>query len=195
MYYGMLKRTPNSKWLNVSLWLSNILTAQYSPLKIKYFTANVQPKPHDPHTSIRQSIYFRALATLPNVELIKGRFKKKSVTFQVNKDLKICGNVPEEKGTDVNIGVHLVNDAHLNAFDTAILVSNDSDIAEAVRIVRRDLKKEIWVINPCIDTPPCQELIQHASQFRVVREGAIRSSQFNPTLTDSVGSFTKPPTW
>ena len=39
----------------------------------------------------------------------------------------------EEKGSDVNLAVHLINDGWLDAYDCAVVVSNDSDIAEAMR--------------------------------------------------------------
>ena len=38
----------------------------------------------------------------------------------------------EEKGSDVNLAVHLVNDAWHGRFDCAVVVSNDSDLAEAM---------------------------------------------------------------
>ena len=34
----------------------------------------------------------------------------------------------EEKASDVNLAVHLLNDSWLNAYDCAIVVTNDSDI-------------------------------------------------------------------
>ena len=42
----------------------------------------------------------------------------------------------EEKGSDVNLAVHLLNDGWLDAYDCAVVVSNDSDIAEAMRLVK-----------------------------------------------------------
>ena len=42
----------------------------------------------------------------------------------------------EEKGSDGNLAVHLLNDGWLDAYDCAVVVSNDSDIAEAMRLVR-----------------------------------------------------------
>lgn len=40
----------------------------------------------------------------------------------------------EEKGSDVNLAIHLLNDAWNNRFDVAVVVSNDSDLAEAMRL-------------------------------------------------------------
>ena len=47
----------------------------------------------------------------------------------------------EEKGSDVNLAVHLVNDVHQNTFDCAVVISNDSDLAKAMRIVKDEYRK------------------------------------------------------
>lgn len=198
LYYGATKGIRNSKWLNVDAWIKTILSpSMYDIQKIKFFTANVSAQPHDLQKPVRQQAYFRALETIPHLELVKGRFKMKNVNIQVTKDVKVIGRVPEEKGTDVNLAVHLVNDAHRNRFDTAVVVSNDSDLEEALQVAGRELGKEIWLINPCIDirVPTSVSLSQYATQVRRVRAGVIQSSQFNPTLTDTVGSFSKPQRW
>jgi|PersoiStandDraft_1058852.scaffolds.fasta_scaffold141252_2 uncharacterized LabA/DUF88 family protein len=54
----------------------------------------------------------------------------------------------EEKGTDVNLAAHLVHDAHRNRFEAAAVISNDSDLKEAVRIVRREVGKVVGVFTP-----------------------------------------------
>ena len=41
----------------------------------------------------------------------------------------------EEKGSDVNLATRLVHDAHRDAYEGALVVSNDSDLNEALRIV------------------------------------------------------------
>jgi hypothetical protein len=44
--------------------------------------------------------------------------------------------VPEEKKTDVNIAVNLIDDAVKNTTDSMVIVSGDSDIEPAVKWVR-----------------------------------------------------------
>ena len=39
----------------------------------------------------------------------------------------------EEKGSDVNLGAHLVRDAFLKKFDIAAVLTNDTDLAEPIR--------------------------------------------------------------
>jgi uncharacterized LabA/DUF88 family protein len=195
-YYGILKGLRNSKWLNIDAWLRTQLPQPtYDIQRIKFFTANVSAQPHDLQKPVRQSTYFRALETLPNLEIVRGKFRPKTVNIQVTKEVRISARVPEEKGTDVNLAVHLVNDAHLGRFDVAVIISNDSDLATAVSITARDLRKEVWVLNPCLGKQANATLTRHATQVRNLREGAIRASQFSPNLTDAAGPFSKPPTW
>ena len=45
--------------------------------------------------------------------------------------------VPEEKRTDVNIGIHMVDDAYQQRCDHEIVVSGDSDLVSAIKMVRQ----------------------------------------------------------
>src|SRR5215831_3668847 len=42
----------------------------------------------------------------------------------------------EEKGSDVNLATHLVRDAFLNEFDVAVVITNDTDLIEPIKVVR-----------------------------------------------------------
>jgi len=53
----------------------------------------------------------------------------------------------EEKGSDVNLAVHLLNDAWKNEYDCAVVVSNDSDLAESMRLAKQH-NKVIGLITP-----------------------------------------------
>ena len=198
LYYGILnaRKKKGFKWLNLEEWLKKIFKpTQYDIHKIKFFTANVSATPKDSQKPIRQSTYFRALKTLPLVELIKGNFQKKKIKINVTDDVSVIAKVYEEKGTDVNIATHIVNDAHKGLFSTAIIVSNDSDLADAVRIVSKELGLEIITVNPCRYRHPSTVLAKHATFTKTARDGQIISSQFPETLTDSVGTITKPKDW
>jgi len=53
----------------------------------------------------------------------------------------------EEKETDVNIALYLLRDAFQDAFDRALIISGDSDLAPAVRMVKKLFpQKEVRVI-------------------------------------------------
>jgi len=51
----------------------------------------------------------------------------------------------EEKGSDVNLACHLVNDAWAGRFDAAVVISNDTDLVEPIRIVTQELKKNVLI--------------------------------------------------
>ena len=54
----------------------------------------------------------------------------------------------EEKGSDVNLAAHLLNDAWKELFDAAVVISNDTDLVTPIRIVTTERKKPVFVICP-----------------------------------------------
>lgn len=87
----------------------------------------------------------------------------------------------EEKGSDVNIAVHLLNDAWLDNYDCAIIVSNDSDLAEAMKIVKEHHPSKILGLIMPGKGHPSKELMKHADFVKKIRTGILKSSQLpNP---------------
>ncbi len=193
LYYGALNknRRVGLKWLDLQNWLSTIFPNNDID-KIKFFTARVSGK-FNPQKPIRQEIYFRALKTLVNIEIFEGFFMFPRKRVHITSDVDIYARIPEEKGTDVNLAIHLVHDACKKEFDTAIVVSNDSDLAEAVRIVTKEIKLKVGVLNPF--STFSRTLVRHATFRNPVRETALLKCQFPATLTDKIGTFYKPPNW
>ena len=54
--------------------------------------------------------------------------------------------VPEEKGSDVNLAAHLLVDGFTGKYEVAVVVSNDADLLEPVRLVRAVLGLPVGVI-------------------------------------------------
>ena len=197
LYYGAVKGTA-FKWLNLRR-LCELLLPQSDIGKIKYFTARVSARREDPDKPTRQQIYLRALRTLPNLEIILGSFLSHDVSMPLAEPVpggpRFARVVKtEEKGSDVNIAAHLVNDAYKGLFDLAVLVTNDSDLTEAIRIVRRELNLAVGILNPHEQTPS-QMLLRHATFMKQIRHGVLAASQFPTTVTDRKGSFHKPKAW
>ena len=87
----------------------------------------------------------------------------------------------EEKGSDVNIAVHLLNDAWLNNYDCAIIVSNDSDLAESMKLVKKYHPNKILGLIMPGKGHPSKELMKHADFVKRIRTGILKSSQLpNP---------------
>jgi len=96
----------------------------------KYFTSRVSGPPNKVK---RQGTFIEALETLNKFHIFYGHYLTNRV------ECKKCGNIfpkPNEKMTDVNIAVEMLTDAFLGNFDTAILISADSDLTAPVRKIR-----------------------------------------------------------
>lgn len=179
LYYRALKGT-RCKWLDLRALFVRVLQPQHDILAIKYFTALVSETPHDPHKPIRQKTYLRALEHhTPEIELYYGHFlshRVKAPLAEPNVNQRFVDIIKtEEKGSDVNIAVHLLNDAWLDRYDCAVVVSNDSDLAEAMRLVKRHHPKMIGLVTPG-NTHPSRELMRHADFVRHIRGGALHAS-------------------
>jgi uncharacterized LabA/DUF88 family protein len=99
----------------------------------------------------------------------------------------------EEKGSDVNLATHLVRDACQRAFETAALITNDSDLAEPVRVVRDELNLPVGILNP--HSHHSAELKRVASFLKRIRQSDLIASQFPNVVMDAKGPIHKPATW
>jgi hypothetical protein len=54
----------------------------------------------------------------------------------------------EEKGSDVNIATYMLVDAFRKDCDQLVVITNDSDLAEPVRIINKELLIPVGVFNP-----------------------------------------------
>jgi hypothetical protein len=194
LYYGALKRTPY-KWLDVSKSCQALLPKD-TIQSIKFFTANVSARPHDPHLPVRQQIYFRALKTIPNLTMVYGHFLTHSVRMVLtgSDPIKtVWVDKTEEKGSDVNLAPHLLHDGFRGEFEAAVLLTNDSDLAEPVRVVRQVLNLPVGILNP--HDRDSKTLQQYATFVKRIRQKHLIASQFPDKLTDGKGEFHKPTDW
>lgn len=107
----------------------------------------VKPTEDDPKKPERQNTHIRALKHhSKNLNVFYGRFaqqvarapllyrqdgspaRKSDYLNHLNIGRSVTILKTEEKKTDVNIAVHLLNDAWLNNYECAVLVSNDSGL-------------------------------------------------------------------
>ena len=183
LYYGAVKGTSH-KWLDLKTAFAMLLQPHHQITAIKYFTAQVSGK-RDPQQPVRQQTYWRALqASTPEFQLYKGTFLTHPVTWPLAQPLpgQRYATVlkTEEKGSDVNLAVHLLNDAWQDGYDCAMIVSNDSDLAEAMRLVRRHHpSKLLGLVFPRRETGghPSRELSQHAHFVLRLGAGVLAACQ------------------
>ncbi len=196
LYYGALKGTPR-KWLDLPALFAKVLQPHHDILTVKYFTARVSGTPADPSKPQRQDVYLRALRRYrPEVEVHFGHFLSHKVSAplaQPARDQRTAEVIrTEEKGSDVNLAVHLLNDGWLDAYDCAVVVSNDSDIAEAMRLVKQHHGKRIGLVTPGTGRPS-RQLMAHADFARHVRPNALRRSQLPDPIPGT--NIRKPARW
>ena len=202
LYYRALRRSPQYKWLDLAR-LSQALLPNHTINRIRYFTAIVDQRPgDDPLKQHRQLLYLRALQTIPNLSIHYGQFKTRNVwrrRARANPDLDdpVFVKNTEEKGTDVNLASYLLVDGYDGDYEQAVVVSNDSDLALPIELVRDRLHRPIGVVNPNTSrsglTPV--ELRQSATFLRQIRPNALSNSQFSDSLVDDTGVFFKPAVW
>jgi len=154
LYYRALRK-PEHKWLDVQR-LSETLLADDEIVKIKYFTARIQPSKIDPRKHVRQQVYFRALATLAKVEIVYGNYVARPAMMPILDEWKrgtlklVCVAKHEEKGTDVNLATHLISDGFRGNFEAAAVLTSDSDLQEPFRIVAEELKMPLILLHPYV---------------------------------------------
>ena len=195
LYYRALKRTPY-KWLNIDALCRHLLPKAHVDA-IKYYIARVTARPHDPDQPTRQNIYLRALSTIRHLEIVEGAFLSKPASLPLASDPTTFATVikTEEKGSDVNLATHLVNDGHLGRYQQAVVITNDSDLAEPIRIVRDDLKLPVGILYPSKYLNPQLQSAVTPNFIKAIRSGVLAASQFPGTLSDGVGPFHKPASW
>lgn len=195
LYYGALKGDPALRWLDVSK-LSQLLLAKGVQLgRIRYFTALVKGRANNPQQRQRQDIYIRALQTIPDLTVHLGSFQSKPKNMprydKLPKIKLIKVMKTEEKGSDVNLATYLLLDAFNKDYDSAMVISNDSDLKEPIRVVREELHKPVGIANPDLGTPR----VLFGDFHRQIRKGQLLASQFPNVMTDTNGTITRPPGW
>lgn len=194
-YYGAVKHTPY-KWLNLQRFFTLLRPAD-DLREIYYFTALID----GPHRA-NQLNYLKALETLPLVTIVLGKFKAKQVRCRVEA-CKYQGdrtfNVPEEKRTDVNIAVRMLQDAYEENCDRFVIVSGDSDLVPAVNQVKSVCpNKKVIVYVPArnLVRGAAVELRSAADKDRSLPLNILKFAQFPSQIPDGAGSFIeRPSTW
>jgi hypothetical protein len=179
LYYRTLRKT-KFKWLNLEALVRSLLDDENEIVCIRYFTAPVSGK-FDPGVPVRQQRYLQALRTLSTVSIHEGNFLTRA---KIRPLVHPAPDGPthveiwntEEKGSDVNLATYLIHDAWRNLFDVAVVLSQDTDLNEPVRIVRDEIKKSIGVI--VLDGKAPGKLSTFGSFVRHLTHADLAASQF-----------------
>lgn len=199
LYYGAIKNTPH-KWLDLKALFCRVLKPHHQVVAIKYYTAKVQARPDDLDAPFRQSIYLQALkAHIPELHISYGHFLQSTVSMRLERSI---GNQhfarvikTEEKGSDVNLALHLLNDAWQDLYDCAVVCSNDSDLCEALRLVRKQHRKRIILVvpgNPKL-RPPAIQLKRYSNAVLQITTSDLAACQLPSPIPNT--NVRKPKQW
>lgn len=189
LYFGMVDAgIQKCKWLNIKSLIDSYITQNQELIEIKYFTSRIT---NQPSKQKRQTTYLEALEST-GVNIIYGLYKAKEI--QCNN----CGHnwsISNEKMTDVNIATHLIVDAFNDKYDTAILISGDSDLVPPIKAIHNHFNnKAISVF-----FPPERHNLTVAGAARgsqIIGKKKIKDHQFPLNVTKKDGYvLTKPEGW
>jgi uncharacterized LabA/DUF88 family protein len=197
LYYGALKNTP-FRWLDLAA-LCQIMLPDNDISQIKYYTARVTSRTLKPRQAERQEIYLRALRTIPNLEIILGHFSAHRVTMYkagspIHNPQYVDVIKTEEKGSDVNLATDLLDDAWLNDYEAAVLITNDSDLERPVRRVRERFNVPVVILNPNAKRPS-KALARRASIVKPIRSWHLKKSQFPEVIKSGKRMIFRPNEW
>ncbi len=188
LYYGLkAKGWKRYYWLDLQKLATNLLKPGQRLEMTKYFTARITAADKDKQK--RQTIFLEALGTLSDFHIYYGHYLEKPMTCF---NCKNTWNTHEEKMTDVCIGTEMLLDAFNNRFDTALLISGDSDLVPPVEAVRQQFPvKRIVVAFP--PERSSMRLRQSANAYFTIGQAKFRKSIFSDKITKPDGYVLKRP--
>jgi uncharacterized LabA/DUF88 family protein len=174
LYFGLRsKGWRKHYWLDLVALAQALLKPGQTLQGVHYFTSRIRANGRNVADMQRQTAYIEALGTLGALQLHFGHYLEKP------KQCRQCGAKwmdYEEKMTDVNIAVQMLADAFDDRFDTALLISGDSDLTTPVCKLRAQFPaKRLIVAFP----PERQsfELKKAANATFTIGEANLRQSQ------------------
>lgn len=190
LYFGLKsKNWEKYYWLNLKKLSENLLKSNQTLVTTKYFTSRINLPPGK---SKRQTQYIDALMTLEDFYIYYGKYVSNFINCE---RCTAIIETPNEKMTDVNIATELLSDAFKNNFDSAIIISADSDLSAPISKVLELFKNKRII---CAFPPDrfSKELSKRASGYFLIGRKNIASSIFPDEVISSTGyKLIKPATW
>jgi len=189
LYFGMLEaKLDNCKWLNLKSLALQLLEPNQTLVGIKYFTSRVS---NNSEKQKRQSTYIEALETI-GVKIYYGKYQ--SGTIECHR----CGNVwacYNEKMTDVNLATQMLIGAYQDQYDTAMLISGDSDLVPPIREIHSLFaNKRVFVAFP--PKRHSKSMAKVAKGSMIIGRIKLTASQFDEKVLKSDGfTLLKPAVW
>ncbi len=195
LYHGALEQRPHYKWLDPYALCERLVPDAELEL-VRFFSARVGGS-LDPGQPQRQDVYWRALGGVDRLIIHEGKFQTKT------RRLPLAGTdpyelaevrVPEEKGSDVNLATYLMLDAAERGIDLALVVSDDHDLEEPLRLVRSHYGLRLIVASP--RNRDTLRRAVGADEMRTIHEELLEACQLpDPAPDEDFHLVHRPSSW
>lgn len=224
LYYGCLKGTPY-KWLDLLTLFERIIQSSATglannqklvptllPDAVRFCTALILEQAASADDSVQcQERYHSALRKhqVGRIEIIKGYYsltKARAKLIDPSDEKKWprdCQHQAdiwklEEKQTDVNLALHAFKDAITGEVDHVVVVTNDTDIAPALSMIRSSTDVAVGLVIPTTDhlRYPNTDLAKHAHWVRShITVDELKEAQLPRVIPGGRNPVVKPDSW
>ena len=189
VYFGLKEKGwQRYYWLDFAAVTRSMLKSGQKFLHCHYFTTRIKQNFNN-QDNLRQQIWLEALATRNDISCHFGYYLMKQ------QNCNSCGAIHtrhEEKMTDVNIATQLLIDTYENNYDTAIVMSGDSDLSTPIQEIKdRFSDKRIIVAFP--PARHSKQLKRIAHGHLVIGENKLRQNLLPQQIRTASGYVLKRP--
>ncbi len=189
LYFGIRQEGRRHLWLDLEGLVRSLLKPRQQLVAVRYFTARVRD---DLPGEQRQQTYLQALAAHSDaLDIRLGRFQRKSKSCY---SCRSAWTEYEEKETDVSLAVSLLEDGVNGLYDTALIISADSDMTPAVRALKRlaPATRAIAAMPPNRNSAGLAAVCDAAFPIGLAK---VRRAQLPTTVMDGSYALTRPEHW
>jgi uncharacterized LabA/DUF88 family protein len=189
LYHSTLQHThPDCRWLNLRELSNRLINPKTEEITAVYYFSALTT--WLPNRAKKHLLYIHALRTV-GVKDVLGKFNLR------DRKCPLCKSryqAHEEKKTDINIAISLLSDAVANKFDTALILSGDSDLAPVTTKLKELCPgKKIGIIVP--QNQSAMHLKQHADFFKKIQDRDLKKSLLPEHVTYNGTLITAPADW
>ncbi|WP_306111528.1 MULTISPECIES: NYN domain-containing protein [Roseovarius] len=184
MYHALhALRENHLKWVNLHKLSKRLLRPRtqtldgvvYCSALANHFTGTKD------HNKLARHIAYRNALEAKGVDCRMGKFAKRDLFF-TRHNYRAKWKRREEKQTDVRIAISLVEDAYENEFDTALIVSCDSDLVPSFEAVKRRFPEKRLVTVAPPGRKHNDELLALADYHLSVKTKQVRECLFGARI-------------
>jgi uncharacterized LabA/DUF88 family protein len=152
-YFGLkriIKNKPDWKkfyWLDIVKFCGEFLETDEELGLVTYFTA----RPNSKDKTKRQNILMNCNLSLnpKHFKIVYGRYAKKELICLANGGCHYRYDALEEKETDVNLAIQMIDDAYQKSCNKMVLISGDTDFVPPLKMIKNSHKNiETMILFP-----------------------------------------------